>query len=119
MWNKDCPKIVIFNVARKTIAVIRSIEARDLIDVNLIRALTHTRTQNQNRFLSQFSATPERTKAWMSRMLDAEKHVLFLIEIEGKCVDHHGINSENENAVELDKTISEKENGSGKPDTHR
>lgn len=103
--NNACPRIVIFDVAGNTIAIGRPIEARDLTDVKLIHALTHARTQNRNRFLSQFSATPERTRAWMSRIVNAKNQLLFLIEIEGKCVGHYGVIIENENSVELDNSI--------------
>lgn len=103
--KKACPRIVIFDVAGDTIAIGRPIEARDLTDVKLIHALTDARTQNRNRFLSQFSATPERTKTWMSQKVDAEDQVLFLIEIQGKCVGHYGVVIENEYSVELDNSI--------------
>lgn len=82
-------------------------------DEELISKLTVWRNEHKYVYPSQFTATPESTKSWMtSRLLDVPDRILFLVENKfGKTIGHLGFANglamikENKSYLEIDNVV--------------
>lgn len=77
-----------------------------LDDPDIIEKLTDWRNQNMGNFLSQFVATPERTRNWMQNVLfKARGQMLFLVWAEQRVVGHFGFKELTADEVLLDNAM--------------
>ncbi len=82
-------------------------------DEELLSKLTIWRNEHKYVYPSQFTATPESTKSWMtSRLLDVPDRILFLVENKfGKTVGHLGFANglsmvkQNKSYLEIDNVV--------------
>lgn len=72
----------------------------------VLQKLTDWRNQNMSRFLTQFQATPERTKKWLvDVVLKVPGQMLFLMYEEGKLIGHLGFKCLTDEDGVLDNAI--------------
>lgn len=85
---------------------LRPLTRTHLDDADIIQKLTDWRNQNMGNFLSQFVATPERTRAWMQNVLfKARGQMLFLVWAEHRVVGHFGFKDLTGDDVLLDNAM--------------
>lgn len=80
--------------------------ADDVDDAYLVDAITDARNRYREQFLTQFTATPNRTRNWMRRILAADDRMLFMLEnTQNLIVGHYGLIFHDNEMVELDNSI--------------
>jgi hypothetical protein len=79
----------------------------------LVNDLTYWRSQHMRYFLTQFTATPERTAAWLERVvLQSDDRILFLICTEtGESIGNFGVCNIGTIRGELDNLIRGRKGG--------
>ncbi|PZM07417.1 GNAT family N-acetyltransferase [Rhizobium tubonense] len=81
---------------------------RGLVDrADLVSAMTEWRNQSMRFFLTQFTATPDRTKQWLKNVvLPAKDRILFVIlDIEGEPIGNFGLANISSDTVEVDNVL--------------
>lgn len=87
-------------------ALLRPVTSALLDDPTLVQALTRWRTESARWFHTQFTPTPERTRAWLAERVVADpRRLLFLIEDAGAAVGTIGFINLGESEAELDNLI--------------
>jgi hypothetical protein len=77
-----------------------------LKDEELIQQMTRWRNFARQFFLTQFIATPERTKYWLeSVVFQDNSRLLFLIYSQTKCIGQYGFKNLNGGSAEIDNLI--------------
>lgn len=91
----------------QVIAELRPIGSTFFPDDSLIFKMTKWRNRARMFFRSQFEATTERTKKWLSEIvLPSSDRILFVIFVEGVPIGHFGLcNILSSGSVELDNAI--------------
>lgn len=86
--------------------VLRPVTVAHLDDHEIIRRLTDWRNQSMEKFLSQFVATPERTRNWMRNvLLKTQGQMLFLVCVKDQVVGHYGFKNLTSSEVLLDNAL--------------
>ena len=104
------PSIDVIDSSGKCLAVGKPLNTDHTNNKNLIYLITKARSQHRKMFLSQFEATPERTKSWMRKLTNSNDQIFFLLEKDGEFVGHYGLIIRDHNLVELDNSILWDEN---------
>ena len=99
------PRIDVINDSGACLAVGKPLNNGHIYNKKLIFLITKARSQHRKMFLSQFEATPERTKLWMRKLANSNDQILFLFERKGKFVGHYGLIIRDNNSVEVDNSI--------------
>jgi len=90
----------------QAVAALHPIGSAFFPDDSLIVKMTEWRNRVRMSFKSQFEATPERTKSWLSEVVvPARDRVLFIIFAEGIPVGHFGLCNILSGSTELDNAI--------------
>lgn len=85
---------------------LRALATRHLDDPVVIDKLTEWRNQNMGNFMTNFLATPERTKNWLRNVVfKAEGRLLFLVYVDEQIVGHFGFKDLTSDDVLLDNAI--------------
>lgn len=72
----------------------------------IIKMLTDWRNQNMENFLTQFIATPQRTRQWMQDVLfQVRGQMLFLVYAQNNLIGHFGFKNLTSKSVLLDNAI--------------
>ena len=72
----------------------------------IIRKLTHWRTRAMRYFLTQFTATMERTRSWLANtVLTDDSRLLFLIYSNSRLIGQYGFKELSSDSVEIDNLI--------------
>ncbi len=88
------------------VGVLRPLTCAHLDDEDVIQKLTDWRNQNMENFLSQFVATPERTRNWMRDVLfKTPGQMLFLVYVDDHLVGHFGFKNLTRDEVLLDNAM--------------
>ena len=88
------------------IGVLRPITKMHLQSNDVIEKMTNWRNQYKTFFLTQFNATPERTRRWLEEVvLKDNTRLLFLIFTPTKLVGHYGFKKLSPDSVEIDNLI--------------
>lgn len=79
---------------------------RALTEDKLLESMTRWRNRAARFFMTQFEATPERTRAWLSETVLADRsRLLFLVESPTKLIGHYGFKNLTAESAELDNLI--------------
>lgn len=85
---------------------LRPLTRAHLDDPDIIQRLTDWRNQNMGNFLSQFVATPQRTRDWMRNVLfNTPGQMLFLVCVDHRVVGHFGFKELTGDDVLLDNAM--------------
>ena len=77
-----------------------------LEDTALIQQMTRWRNQARRYFLTQFIATPERTRRWLETVVFQDYScLLFLIHSQTKRIGHYGFKNLMPDSVEVDNLV--------------
>lgn len=77
-----------------------------LADESLIDQLTRWRNRARGSFLTQFTATPQRTRGWLEKVVLADPaRLFFLVHAGSKRVGQYGFRDLTPEAVELDNLL--------------
>lgn len=88
------------------VGTLRPLTRAHLDAPDIIQKLTDWRNQNMGNFLSQFVATPQRTRDWMQTVLfKARGQMLFLVWAEQRVVGHFGFKDLTGDDVLLDNAM--------------
>lgn len=88
------------------IGELRALTMLQLGDNTVIEKLTYWRNQNMGNFLTQFVATPERTKNWLLNvMFKSQGQMLFLVYVDDQVIGHLGFKNLTHEDVLLDNAI--------------
>lgn len=88
------------------IGELRPLSRRDLYDETIIKNLTDWRNAHMENFLTQFVATPERTKRWLEDVvLQKPDQMIFLIYVDDRMVGHLGFKNLTRDDVLLDNAM--------------
>ena len=104
------PSIDVIDSSGTCLAVGKPLTANHTNNKKLISLMTKARYQHRGMFLSQFEATPERTKSWMGKLANSNNQIFFLLEKDGEFVGHYGLIIRDHNLVEVDNSILWDEN---------
>lgn len=89
-----------------TIGTLQPITLQHLAQVDVIQKLTDWRNANMGSFLSQFYATPERTRHWIENVLcKTPGQMLFLVHVGNQLVGHFGFKNLTDGDVLLDNAL--------------
>jgi len=104
--------INIINDEKKVIGLLRPLVVKDLQNDHIIGKLTDWRSRHMEKFLTQFTATPERTRGWMRNVLFKNKgQMLFLIYVGETVVGHYGFKDLTADDVLLDNAMRGEQGG--------
>ncbi len=100
-------EIPIFNDGYQYIGKLKPIDIELVQDQMVIESLTKWRQKFMHFFMTQFEATPERTKKWLKEVvLIDDSRLLFLIYDENnKLIGNLGICNIQEQSIELDNVV--------------
>lgn len=85
---------------------LRALTRAHLGDPLIIQKLTDWRNQNMGNFLTQFVATPERTRNWLDDVVfKAQGQLLFLVCVDDQVVGHLGFKDLTRDDVLLDNAM--------------
>ena len=88
------------------VGVLQPLTMEHLGSEYIIKMLTDWRNQNMENFLTQFIATPERTRQWMQDVLfQARGQMLFLVYAQNNLIGHFGFKNLTSQSVLLDNVI--------------
>ncbi len=86
--------------------VLRPVTVAHLNDQEIVQRLTNWRIQHMEKFLSQFAATPDRTRNWMRNVLvKMQGQVLCLVCVNDRAVGHFGFKNLTSSEVLLDNSL--------------
>lgn len=86
--------------------VLRPVTVAQLDDYEIVQRLTDWRNRSMEKFLSQFVATPERTRSWMRNvLLKMQGQMLFLVCVNDQVVGHYGFKNLTSSEVLLDNAL--------------
>lgn len=86
--------------------VLRPVTVAHLDDQEIVQRLTDWRNRSMEKFLSQFVATPERTRNWMRNvLLKMQGQMLFLVCVNDQVVGHYGFKNLTFSEVLLDNAL--------------
>lgn len=99
--------IEIIDDDNKVIGCLKPITRSIINDDFIIKKLTKWRNGAMQFFLTQFIATPKRTKNWLANtVLDDNKRMLFIIyDDSGNAIGNYGFTKLNESFAEIDNLI--------------
>jgi RimJ/RimL family protein N-acetyltransferase len=107
--KQGCPGEGPFSIrteAGEEIAVFEALTALHLDDADLLRILTQWRQQYMTMFLTQFTATVERTRNWLAQLVPSDDRVMFLIrDPAGELLGQFGVRCYADGTLELDGGI--------------
>lgn len=99
-------RIDILDTQEKIIGYLEPLAVSVLQNDEVLHALTQWRNQSQQFFLTQFSATFERTKNWLVNTVFRDcSRLLFLIHSTSKLIGQYGFKNLSPDSVELDNLI--------------
>ena len=99
-------QIDIFNSQERMIGYLLPVTAGVVENNEIIHKMTKWRNRAMKYFLTQFTATPERTKYWLHDLvLRDSSRLLFLIYSNNKLIGQHGFKDLSSTSVELDNLI--------------
>lgn len=79
---------------------------RHIPENDVIESMTRWRNRASRYFMTQFEATPERTRAWLSDTVLADSsRMLFLMRSPMKLVGHYGFKNLTSESAELDNLV--------------
>lgn len=87
------------------IGSLAAVTAATIVDDSIVDALTRWRSTFRRFFLTQFSPTPERTRAWLRSIIDDERRMLFTIHTGDTLIGNYGFRDLNEHSAELDNLL--------------
>ena len=88
------------------VGCMRPLTRADLDDDSTVALLTDWRNAHRERFLSQFEATPRRTRAWLADVvLQRPGQLLFLVYGDSRLVGHYGFKDLRPDCVFLDNAM--------------
>ena len=91
--------------AGEHIATFHALSARDIDDIALLRVLTQWRRMYTKMFMTQFTATVDRTREWLTELTANDSRVMFLIRgPRGQLLGQYGLRWHGE-TMELDNGI--------------
>lgn len=97
------------------IGELRPLSRRQLHDEAVIENLTRWRNEHMGNFLTQFVATPERTKRWLGNVvLKTPGQMIFLIHADHRMVGHLGFKNLTCDDVLLDNAMRGERGGHAK-----
>ena len=106
VYGREDLFINILNDDKKNIGLLKPLVVKNIQDDVIIGKLTDWRNRHMERFLTQFIATPERTRDWMRNVLFKNKgQMLFLIDVGGTAVGHYGFKDLTTDDVLLDNAM--------------
>lgn len=95
--------------------LLKPITSRHLECNEIIQKLTVWRNLNMENFLTQFVATPDRTRSWIKNILLKEKgQMLFLIYSQNQVIGHYGFKELTTESVLLDNAMRGEKGGDPK-----
>tara|TARA_B100000780_G_C21125161_1_gene456279 strand:- start:1953 stop:2615 length:663 start_codon:yes stop_codon:yes gene_type:complete len=97
------------------VGLLKPITTRHLECNEIIEKITAWRNLSMENFLTQFEATPDRTRAWIKNILLKEKgQMLFLIYSQNQIIGHYGFKELTTDDVLLDNAMRGEEGGDPK-----
>jgi dTDP-4-amino-4,6-dideoxygalactose transaminase/RimJ/RimL family protein N-acetyltransferase len=69
---------------------LRAVRAEDPTEADVAR-LTEWRNQHVRSFLTEFEATPDRTRGWLARVATDDTRILFMVEEQNRAIGYVGL----------------------------
>lgn len=103
----NCLEIPIFSPAQEKIGRLRCIDRSNCENEDLIASLTAWRNASRQAFLTQFEATEDRTRNWLSKIvIPGEGKILFvIIDADGKLIGNVGLANVFKGSAEIDNVM--------------
>ena len=99
-------RIDIFDSQENCIGYLSPLTVSVLDNDEIIQKLTYWRNRAKRFFLTQFTATPERTKNWLANTVFKDhSRLLFLIYSRSKLIGQYGFKELSSDSVEIDNLI--------------
>ena len=108
-------RIAILDDGRRLIGSLKLITQSMVLETNIVELLTLWRNTHRRFFMTQFEATPTRTRQWLSEIvLEDRSRLMFMIaDPSGESVGHVGVKRLDEPVIELDNMIRGRSGGGG------